>query len=206
MKRLLALILFVLTTFSGSFSQQFPSDLWHEGKLVLASEEVYEGLLKYDLVRGTVQVEIEEGERFLTFGAQSIFYFKIFDVTVEANREFYVLPYGLVTSYKAPVIFEVLVEGNISLLCRERVSSKNVTAANPYLYSTPTYQKDVLVYDYFFLDREGNITPYNLKKKELMQVVSKRQSQVADYIKQNRLKFDRRNDIIRILAFYNALI
>jgi hypothetical protein len=202
-KRLLILFI-ALIHYSGSFSQQFPSDLWHEGKLVLANEEVYEGSLKYDLDRGIVQVEM--GEKFLTFGANSIFYFKIFDVTVEANREFYVLPYGLVTNYKAPVIFEVLVEGNISLLCRERITSKNVTAANPYYYSTPTYQQDVLVYDYYFLDRQGNITPYNLKKKELLQVVVKRQSQVSEFIKKNRLKFDRRNDIVRIIAFYNALI
>lgn len=204
MKQKLTILFFLLCLSTVNYAQQFPSEMWHEGKLVLANEEVYEGLLKYDLDRGIVQVEQED--KFLTFGANSIFYFKIFDLTVEANREFYVLPYGLVTSYKAPVIFEVLVEGNISLLCRERISSKNVTAVNPNFYNTPTYQKNVLVYDYFFLDRQGNITPYNMKKKELMSVVSKRQSQVNEYIKQNRLKFDRRNDIIRIIAFYNALI
>jgi hypothetical protein len=204
MKKLFAVIILTLAALSGSYSQQFPSDLWHEGKLVLANEEVYEGLLKYDLERGIVQVE--QGEKVFTFSAQSIFYFKIYDVTVEANREFYVLPYGLVSNYKAPVIFEVLVEGNISLLCREHISSKSVTAANPYMYNTPTYQREVLVYDYYFLDRKGNITPYNLKKRELMQAVAQRQSQVSDYIKKNRLKFDRRTDIIRIIAFYNALI
>lgn len=204
MNHKLTILFFLLCISTVNYAQQFPSEMWHEGKLVLANEEVYEGLLKYDLDRGIVQ--LEQGEKFFTFGANSIFYFKIFDITVEANREFYVLPYGLVTSYKAPVIFEVLVEGNISLLCRERVSSKNVTAVNPNFYNTPTYQKNVLVYDYFFLDRQGKITPYSLKKKELMQVVVKRQSQVSDFIKQNRLKFDRRNDIIRIIAFYNALI
>ena len=204
MKKLCTLLFFALAATTAGFSQQFPSEIWHEGKLVLANEEVYEGLLKYDLERGVVQVE--QGEKFFTFGAQSIFYFKIFDATVEANREFYVLPYGLVTNYKAPVIFEVLVEGNISLLCRERIASKNVTATNPYYYNTPTYQRDVLVYDYYFLDRQGNITPYNLKRKELMEAVSKRQSQVSEYIKKNRLKVDRRNDLVRIIAFYNALL
>ena len=39
-----------------------------------------------------------------------------------------------------------------------------------------------------------------------MQAVAQRQTQVSDYIKKNRLKFDRRTDIIRIIAFYNALI
>ena len=62
------------------------------------------------------------------------------------------------------------------------------------------------MYDFFFLDRKGNIIPYNLKKKELMEAVRLRQSQVAEYMKSNKLKFDRRNDLIRIIAFYNALL
>lgn len=204
MKKLLVILFLISTGSTLSFSQEFPSQLWHEGKLVLVNEDVYEGLLKYDLDRGVVQVE--QGEKFLTFGAQSIFYFKLFDATVEANREFYVLPYGLMTNYKAPVIFEVLVEGNLTLLCREKITTKNMSASSPYYYNTPTYQQEVLIYDYYFLDREGNITPYNLKKKELMEAVSQRQSQVDNYIKQNRLRFDRRNDLVRIIAFFNALI
>ena len=204
MRKTFLTLFFAISCSIFGYSQQFPSELWHEGKLVLANEEVFEGLLKYDLDRGVVQVEKEE--KILTFGAQSIFYFKIFDVTVEANREFYVLPYGWLSNYKAPVIFEVLVEGNLTLLCREKISTKNVTASNPYYFNTPTYQQEVLIYDYYFLDRQGNITQYNLKKKELLDAVSQRRSQVDDYIKKNRLRFDRRNDLVRIIAFYNALI
>lgn len=200
----LQIVFFLLALTNLTFSQTFPSDLWHEGRLVLANEEVYEGMLKYDLERGIVQVE--QDEKMLTYGAQSIFYFRIFDNTVEAYREFYVLPYGLLSNYKAPVIFEVLVEGNLSLLCRERITTKSVQTTSPYYYNTPTYQRNVLVYDYFFLDRQGNITPYNLKRKELMEAVSKRQSKVSEYIKSNRLKHDRRNDLVRIIAFYNALL
>lgn len=204
MKKELLAIFLTFTFYLTGLAQQFPSDLWHEGKLVLANEDEYEGLLKYDLDRGIVQVE--QGEKIFTFSSQSIFYFTIYDATVEARREFYVLPYAMVSNYKAPVIFEVLVEGNITLLCRERIASKNVTTTNPYYLNTPTYQQDVLVYDYYFLDREGNITPYNFKKKELLQAVRKRQSQVMEFIKKNRLKFDRRTDLVRIIAFYNALL
>ena len=203
MKQALSLIL-IITGLTSANAQKFPSDLWHEGKLVLANDEIIEGKIKYDLERGIVQVE--QGEKLFTYGANSIFYFKLFDTTVEAYREFYVLPYGLVSNYKAPVIFEVLVEGNISLLCRERITTKNVQASNPYYYNSPTYQQEVLVYDYFFLDRQGNITQYNLKKKELLQALSKRQSKINEYIKANRLKFDRRTDLVRIIAFYNALL
>jgi hypothetical protein len=182
------------------FSQEFPSEMWHEGKLVLVSEETVAGMLKYDQAKGIVQVEIDG--KILTYSAKSIFHFEIYDITSESYREFYVLPYGLVTSYKAQVIFEVLVEGNLTLLCREYILSKNIQSP----YSIGSYAKQVLAYDYFFLDRAGNITKYTLKKKDLYSAVSKRQNQVIEYMKANRLHHDKRNDLVRVIAFYNALI
>ena len=122
-KKLPAIVLFIFLS-HFSFSQQFPSEIWHEGKLVLVNDDTLNGNLKYDMTRGIVQIEIND--KLYTHGATSIFYFKIFDSTIEANREFYVLPYGLITSYKAPVIFEVLVEGNLSLLSREYITAKNI--------------------------------------------------------------------------------
>ena len=199
MKSALLTILLTFILHSG-FSQDFPSEMWHEGKLVLVSDQTISGLLKYDQVKGIVQVD-RDGKVF-TYSAKSIFHFEIYDITTESYREFYVLPYGLVTSYKAPVIFEVLVEGGLTLLSREYIMTKNIQSP----YSIGSYAKEVLAYDYFFLDKQGNITKYTLKKKDLYNAVSKRQNQVIEYMKANRLHHDRRNDLVRVIAFYNAII
>lgn len=181
-------------------AQVFPSELWHEGKLVLASEDTLPGKIKYDLPKGIVQVD--NGAKVYTYSAKNIFYFEIYDITSEHYREFYVLPYGVASSYKIPVIFEVLVEGNISLLSQEYVGLKNIQ--NPYSYGN--YSKEVLIYDYYFLDKNGNITKYTQKKKDLMNALISRRNQVTEYMKANRLHHDKRNDLIRIIAFYNALL
>jgi len=182
------------------FSQAFPSELWHEGKMVLVTEEVIFGMIKYDQVKGIVQVEV--GEKIYTYSPKAIFHFKIYDATADSYRIFYSLPYGLVTSYKTPVIFEVLIEGNITLLSREYIVTKSVQ--DPF--SLGSYPREVLVYDYYFLDKEGNITEYTMKKKDLYNALSKRRSQVAEYMKTNKLRHDKRNDLIRVILFYNALI
>ena len=200
MKTALVAILFTFVYHLG-FSQTFPSELWHEGKMVLVTEEVISGLIKYDQVKGIVQVEV--GEKTYTYSAKAIFHFKIYDATADSYREFYSLPYGLVTSYKTPVIFEVLIEGNITLLSREYIVTKSVQ--DPFSLGS-SYPRELLVYDYYFLDKEGNITEYTMKKKDLYNALSKRQSQVAEYMKTNRLRHDSRNDLIRIILFYNALI
>ena len=199
MKSVLLTIFLTFVLYSG-FSQTFPSEIWHEGKLFLVNEEVYSGKIKYDQTKGIVQVE-EDG-KILTFSANSIFHFEIYDITSESYREFYVLPYGLLSSYKTPVIFEVLIEGNITLLSREYVSLENIQ--NPY--SLGSYTKEILVYDYFFLDKTGDITKYTMKKKDLYSIVYKRQKEVVEFMKANRLHHDKRNDLVRIIAFYNALL
>ena len=199
MKSALLTIFLTFVLYSG-FSQTFPSELWHEGKLFLVNEEVYSGKIKYDLIKGIVQVDLDE--KVLTFSANSIFHFEIYDITSESYREFYVLPYGLLSSYKTPVIFEVLIEGNLTLLSREYVALENIQ--NPY--SLGSYTKEVLVYDYFFLDKSGEITKYTMKKKDLYNIVYKRQKEVAEFMKANRLHHDKRNDLVRVIAFYNALI
>ena len=199
MKSALLAILFTFVLHAG-YSQEFPSELWHDGKLYLVSDEIISGKIKYDQIKGFVQVDVNE--KIYTYSAKSIFHFEIYDITSESYREFYSLPYALVTSYKTPIIFEVLVEGNLTLLSREYVVTKNIQ--DPF--SLGSYAKEVMVYDYFFLDRVGNITKYTMKKKDLYQAVSKRESQVIEFMKANRLHHDRRYDLIRVIAFYNALI
>jgi hypothetical protein len=191
---------YLIFLYSVVSAQVFPSELWHEGKLVLVSEDTLKGKLKYDFVKDLVQIEVDG--RTLTYSTKNIFYFEIFDVTSESYREFYVLPYGLVSSYKTPTIFEVLVEGSLTLLSREYIMTKHIQ--NPYSYGS--YTQEVLAYDYFFLDRRGNITKYTMKKKDLYEVLAKRRSQIDEYIKANRLHHDRRNDLVRIISFYNALL
>jgi hypothetical protein len=69
-----------------------------------------------------------------------------------------------------------------------------------------SYTKEVLVYDYYFLNQNGDITKYTKKKKDLYNAVSKRQKQVVEFMKANHLHHDKRNDLVRVIAFYNALI
>lgn len=199
--------LIIFLTFIGTltFAQDFPSEIWHEGKLVLVSEDTLVGKIKYDMKQDIVQVQT--GEKMFTYGASKIFYFDIFDETVDYYRQFYTLPYGLISNYKIPVIFEVLMEGNISLLTREKISLKSSQLNSGYSYSpTSVYSREVLTYDYFFLDRVGNITAYTLKKKSLMAVLKKREQQVTKFIRSNGLHIDRRSDLIRIISFYNGII
>ncbi len=190
-------------------SQDFPSELWHNGKLVLLSEDTIVGKIKYDLQNDILQINVKNVLQ--TYSSRKILYFEIFDETIESYRHFYALPYNVQANYKVPLLFEVLYEGKLSLLCREEIVTESVPQYNSYPYSNygsnPYNQSRArLNYKYYFLDEKGSIQNYHMKKSELMNFFKKHNQQVKQYIKKNKLKHDKMRDLVRVTAYYNALL
>ncbi|NJN25421.1 MAG: hypothetical protein HC819_05330 [Cyclobacteriaceae bacterium] len=207
-KGILYLYVFVLSL--PVFGQEFPSEIWHSGKLVLLSEDTITGKLKYDLENDLVQVNVRNVLQ--TYSARKILYFEIFDETIESYRHFYALPYQVQANYEVPLLFEVLYEGELSLLCREEIVNETVPQYNSYPYpnyygNSPYNQsRSRLNYKYYFFNERDGIQNYNMKKNELLTFFKKNQQQVKQYIKKNKLKYDSMRDLVRITAYYNALL
>lgn len=205
-----SILIFFIFISSIAFAQEFPSEIWHKGKLVLLSEDTIVGNLKYDLKNDLVQVNVQNVMQ--TYSARKILYFEIFDETIESYRHFYALPYQVQANYEVPILFEVLYEGKLSLLCREEIVTESAPQYNSYPYSnyygnSPYSQTRArLSYKYYFFDERDGIRNYNLKKSELLTFFNKNQQQVKQYIKKNNLKYDRMRDLVRITAYYNALL
>ncbi len=194
-------ILFLLT--NVAIGQQFPSEYWHKGKLVISEGDTLIGKIKYDLSRDLVQVDIND--QIFTFGAKNIVYFEIFDVTVDNYRQFYSIPYNITSGYKAQVLFEVLYEGKLTLLTREELGQKTSTYNN-YYWTGGNYTRTVLTYEYFFLTSKGEMIKFIPKRKELLEIMKDRYNQIKSYIKTYNLKVDDKGDLARITAYYNSLI
>lgn len=208
MKKLLVLCIAILLISTYKvFAQAFPSEVWHEGKLILLSGEEVKGKIKYSLEADLAQVNVENTIQ--TYSARKILFFEIFDETTSRYRQFYALPYDIRPSYKVPMLFEVLYENTITLLCREAVIQENVPQYNYYSYYyygnrfATRYRLD---YEYFFLDQEGDIIKYNQKKENLYEILTSQSNALEKYIKENKLKLDRQRDLVRITAYYNSLI
>jgi hypothetical protein len=190
-------------------AQEFPSEIWHKGVLVTVDGDTVKGQIKYDLQTDAVQINNQRTIQ--TYSARKIHYFEIFDETIDSYRHFYSLPYQVQANYEVPLLFEVLYEGHLSLLCREEVVTESVPAYNAYPYSyyggAPFNQSRArLKYTYYFVDQKNGIQNYNLKKSELYSFFKKHQQEVKKYIKKNNLKHDRMRDLVRVTAYYNALL
>ncbi len=187
-------------------AQNFPSESWHDGKLTLLSGDEIKAKLKYNIEGDLVQANVNNTIQ--TYSARKILFFEIYDELSERYRQFYALPFEIRSNYSVPMLFEVLYENTVTLLCRERIVQESIPQYSYYSYYTPSryatrYRLD---YDYYFLDKKGGIVSYSMKKDDLYKILSKNTSALEKYIKENRLKYDRQRDLVRITAYYNSLI
>jgi hypothetical protein len=198
-ERFLGAVFFILLFTGSSYAQQFPSDFWHEGRVVLVEGDTLRGNIKYDLQQDLIQLNVSNQNT--TLSARKVLFFEIFDTSVRKYRQFFALPFTTVAGYRAPVFFELLEEGKMTLLARESVEYR--TYNSPYYMGS--YSRLVLIYKYYFLDEKGNINEFNVNKSDLLELMNKKSEEVEKYIKANKLRYDDKYDFARIVAYYNSL-
>jgi hypothetical protein len=196
----LLVIIVLLVVGASAHAQQFPFEYWHEGKVVLESGDTLKGLIKYDLQTDLIQVQYNKKAE--SYTARKVIFCEIFDATARSYRQFYSLPFALNGTYKAPVFFELLCEGKLTILVREAIEYR--TYNSMYFYGG-TYTRLVLVYKYYLLKENGNIEPLTGRKSEWLDLMGGWADDVQKFAKANRLDFDNRYELERILDHYNSL-
>lgn len=198
-KYLLAGLILILTAINAR-GQQWPFELWHEGKIVLVTGDTLKGMVKYDLMQDLVQYDLPN-VRTEVFTPRKVLFFEIFDKTVNRYRDFFALPYNATTGYRTSIFFELMEEGKMTLLARESLEYR--TYNSPYYFGS--YSRQVLEYKYFLLKEDGDIVEFTGNKNDLLDMMGTKSESVEKYMKANRLKFEDKYDLARIVAYYNSL-
>ncbi len=210
-KAVLSLSLLFLGISTLVAQNQFPSQVWHKGNIHTTDGQVYGGEIKYDLENNVVQLQDQTVN---TFSATNVTHFELFDEVYGGVRKFFSLPYAQGTDYATPIFFEVLTEGeDLALLCREYIATDSRGMGgfgmmggygmNPF-YGPQSMMGHKLAFKYYFL-KNGKIEQYNLKKKELFEMLPGHDDEISLFMRKNRLEYDKRGDLLRITAYYNQL-
>ena len=208
MRKLLLLVFFIS---NYNFAQEFPSDIWHKGLLVTNLGDTIEGDLKYDFESQSIQ--LDDGETIKAFNVNNLFFFEIYDKTIRDYRQFYSLMYEVGYDYNVPVLFEMMIEGKISLLLRERIIAETNQSYFPSYYSygiMPSFSNNYgyvnkVKYDYFFLTDDGKIHKFKGKKKEILSLMQDKYSVMKEYISKNKISLKKMSDIARLVNYYNII-
>ena len=208
MKKLLLLVFFIS---NYNFAQEFPSHIWHKGLLVTNSGDTIEGDLKYDFESQSIQ--LDDGETIKAFNVNNLFFFEIYDKTIRDYRQFYSLMYEVGYEYSVPILFEMIIEGKISLLLRERIVAETNQSYFPSYYAygiMPSFSNNYgyinkVKYDYFFLTDDGKIHRFKGKKKEILALMQDKYSVMKEYISKNKISLKKMSDIARLVNYYNII-
>ena len=193
-------------------AQQFPSDLWHPGLLVTNDGDTIKGDLKYDFENQSIQ--LDDGQTLKAYNVNNLFFFEIYDETIKDYRQFYSLMYGVSYNYSVPVLFEIVIEGKLSLLLRERIVAESVSNnyfPSYYSYSMlPRFQNNYsyvnkVKYDYFLLQNNGQITKFSGKKRDLLGIMKDKNDMIKAYFTKNRLNPKKMSHLAKIINYYNAI-
>ncbi len=199
--KLLIFSLLIVLSLRFQWVQTFPFDLWHDGKIVLDTGDTIKGSIKYSLQD---LLQIRHQNQLESFSARKVLLFEIFDQGYKRYRTFYSLPYSSNGSYKSPVFFEVLTEGKITVLSREKVEYRS-TSYSPFMYGAYSTRM-ILVNTYFLLKENGNIIDFSGKRSDWLRPNGKpcRADDMHDYARQNKLDFDKKYDLKHIIDYYNS--
>ena len=197
---LLFLLSLLFVANAGYGQRHFPSELWHEGKVVLVSGDTLKGLVKTDFAQNLVQYVVNNRQAEI-YHARKVLFVEIFDETVHKYRKFFALPYSNTSNYKAPVFFELLEEGKMTLLSRELLEYKTYNGA----FYGGSYSRLMQMYYYYLLKEDGTLEDFRGGKNDLLDLMGNKGKAVEKYIKANRLDFDDKYDIAKIVAYYNSL-
>jgi hypothetical protein len=200
-RKLTLVFLFAGISFLGAAQKNWPSEIWHEGKVVLLNGDTLKGLLKYDFQLNTIQYVVNNSTAEI-YHARKVLFFEIFDETAHRYRKFFVLPYSNPSNYKAPVFFELLEEGRITLLSREFLEYKTYNSA----FYGGSYTRLVQTYYYYLMKEDGTIEDFRGNKNDLIALMGNKGKDVEKYIRANRLDFDEKYDLAKIVAYYNSLV
>jgi len=191
-------ILFFLLSWSSN-AQTWAFEMWHEGRIVLVDGDTLKGLIKYDINQDVIQYTWRD-QRVEAFSARKVLFYEIFDNSVRKYRQFFALPYSNVGSYRTPIFFELLEEGKLTLLSREKLEYRTQYTG----FYGSSYQRLVLVYDYYFLEEDGSIKAFNGDRRDLLDKMGRLSDDVEDYMRENRLRLEDKYDFVKIVAFYNG--
>ncbi len=205
------LILLISTNISAQ-RYNFPSERWHAGGFTLNDGSRFQGSIKYDLEADAIQVIIEN--KTLTYAANQIKDFRIFQQDIGTYRTFYSIPYVTEYGYKRPKFFELIYEGNTSLLAREFISITTRSNAGTYFRGSTRFvpygnsrslKVRFLDHNLYLVSPEGEIELLSSNRKDVIYAFDGKHAELRKFIKKQKIKVDRIEDVKSLVVYYNQL-
>lgn len=185
----------VTDTYSDIEGNPYYFEDFREGSVITKDAKKYNGEFRYDLYSDQIEFKVDEDVYWIA-NPELVEYLKIDD------HVFMFFDKDLVDSKKG-FYYEILVMGECKLLKRKGVNLKPAEQAKPYVDAKPAT----------FVDRQsqfyiqiGIAHPQKISnKKNLLELLSDKESEISKFIKKNKISASNENELIDLVDYYNSL-
>ena len=198
----LSLLLYLCLYLRVSFAQQIEGqDIWLNGELFLVDSTTKIGKIKYDF--GSNTVVLKTNGRVALFNPSQ--FFKVTFSTEESlTRELVIKSKKNSKGFHVAQLFEVLVDESTKLLVREEVVYYSTGSM-----ATQGFKSEIvplLVYNYYVQILEGEVISFNNNRRNVMKIMKSDSELIKTYVKENKLRYSQKKDLIQIFKYYNTLL
>jgi len=164
-----------------------------DGMFILNDGKEFRGPLRYNIYAQEIEFETPQGD-ICTFSDPG----DVKVITIN-DRNFIYAPDNA-TGKKT--YYEVLLTGEVSLLCHMNVIFEQPQSAGPYQSARPP--RFIQKPDRFYLMTGENITPVK-KISKMLTVFPDHQDELTQYIKNEKINMREAEDVLRVVRYYKSL-
>jgi hypothetical protein len=183
---------------SGRYKTMMKPVSWDLGTIYLVDGKTIRGKVFYSFEKGVVLVESQG--KILTFTAETLSRFIVYDHLVSAQRTFVSFNPENHPS-KQRVIFEIVMQGKLSLLRLQKISSRCEGYFNEDIQQFVGYTSG---FTYYFL-YDNKIQQLRNFKRQYTKIAGESMEDIENYILNNKLKFTRIHHQVKLIQYFNNI-
>ncbi len=175
---------------------------WSDGQIALYSGQVVEKYrLKFDI--RSDEVLIQDGDKVRALKGFEVQSFHLTNPKSGNLMRFVNAQDYIYNDTRLVGFLQILCEGELTIYARPliEIEEGNYIAALDVGDRSDSYVKKEELY----VSHGAEITKISKKKKETLPIFGDHQDKIANYLKENRLKLNRKEDLIQVCKFYNSL-
>lgn len=195
-------VLTILTLLVFSFTTKAYENygLWCNGQITLENGEVIEGEINYDLKFEVIQIRDNGIVR--AFTAEGVAYFTMFDPINYRQRDYISLEHQVNFGYKRKTFFEIVAEGNITILRRSKYIRRPRITED---YRAPHIYLNAVCKHSYYAIRKKEWVEINDFEAQVLPWMSDFEQEIDNYIEAGKLKLKYIHAQMRVIHLYNQL-
>ncbi|MGI9542856.1 MAG: hypothetical protein ACR2MX_06320 [Cyclobacteriaceae bacterium] len=188
---------------TNPYSQfHYIKDEYNPGTILLFDSAKIENVpMRYDIMRNRMEILLKDETKVLY--ARKIINFDWFDSDLSRKAKFVNCREYAMTDLDIKGFFEVLVEGDFTLL--SHTALKIFTNTSSVSVSGSHRSSNIFKKENFYLQIDNKVTPLPKKRKKILALIPDQKEAIIKYSRKRGLLFNRKKDLIEIFEYYNTL-